>query len=145
MNKTEKSNLQPATSNARAKSELTWPHENLEVWRLSMELIPIVYRLTAMFPKDERFGLTDQTNRAVVAIALLIAEGKGLYSQNSFLEFLYKARGSLYETVTCLTTAENLGYITSQDRQKATDLAFTIQSKLAGLINAIKDSSKKRS
>ncbi len=112
-----------------------WPHEELEVWQLSMDLVDKVYQLTETFPKDERYGLTDQVKRSVVSVANNIAEGKGMYSQKSFLDFLYRARGSLYETATCLAIAERRKYITQVQQQESSDLAFKVQGKLAGLIN----------
>ncbi|MGB9586017.1 MAG: four helix bundle protein [Anaerolineales bacterium] len=130
-------NLRPRISNASSKSELRWPFEKLEVWKLAMELIDIVYKLTEKFPKEERFGLTDQSRRAVVSIANNIAEGKGMYSTKALVEYLYRARGSLYETVTCLMIAEKRNYLTMEERQQATNLAFTLQRKLSGLINSL--------
>lgn len=45
-------------------SEEVFPHEKLDVWRLAKELAGQVYRLTAKFPREERFGLVDQMRRA---------------------------------------------------------------------------------
>ena len=55
-----------------------WPHEELEVWQMSMDLVDKVYDLTETFPKDERYGLIGQVRRAAVSIANNIAEGKGI-------------------------------------------------------------------
>jgi four helix bundle protein len=121
-----------------------WPFEELEVWNLSMDLVDKVYELIEMYPKDERFGLTDDTRRAVISVANNIAEGKGMHSQKHFLEHLYRARGSLYETVTCLMVAQRRKYITTQQKQEAVDLAFQVQSKLAGLINYLEKQTGKR-
>jgi len=41
-------------------------YHNLVVWKKSMELVTLMYRLTKLFPKEERYGLTSQLRRAAV-------------------------------------------------------------------------------
>ena len=76
-----------------------------------MELVRTVYALTKAFPADERYALTDQLRRAVVSIPSNIAEGSGRASNADYGHFLSIARGSLYETMTQLQVAVDLGYI----------------------------------
>jgi four helix bundle protein len=47
----------------------------LNVWQKSYELCLKIYRITAIFPNDERYGLTSQIRRSAVSIASNIAEG----------------------------------------------------------------------
>lgn len=35
-------------------------HKDLDVWKFSVDFVTLVYELTANFPKDEIFGLTNQ-------------------------------------------------------------------------------------
>jgi len=91
------------------EKEKKWPFEELEVWQISMDLMDKVYDLIETFPKEERYGLTDDLRRAVISVPNNIAEGKGMHSQKHFLEHLYRSRGSLYETVTCLMAAASAG------------------------------------
>ena len=93
------------------------PFKQLVVWQKSMELVRIVYGLSKAFPTDERYALTDQLRRAVVSIPSNIAEGNGRASNADYGHFLSIARGSLYETMTQLQVAEDLGYIKSLDPQ----------------------------
>jgi four helix bundle protein len=44
------------------------PHENLEVWKKSIEIALVIYKVTESFPKEEKFGLTSQLGRAAVSI-----------------------------------------------------------------------------
>ena len=84
---------------------------NLIVWQKAMELVKAVYALTRKFPPDERYALTDQLRRAVVSIPSNIAEGNGRSSNADYGHFLSIARGSLYETMTQLQIAVDLGCI----------------------------------
>src|ERR1035438_2767772 len=83
---------------------------DLEVWKAAMELAVHVYRLTAMFPKEERYGLTSQMRRAAVSVPSNIAEGKGRSSDKELIQFLCHSRGSLFEIETQLEIGEQLGY-----------------------------------
>ena len=85
----------------------------LVVWQKAMELVKAVYALSKAFPSDERYTLTDQLRRAVVSIPSNIAEGSGRSSNADYAHFLSIARGSLYETMTQLRVAVDLGYISS--------------------------------
>lgn len=84
---------------------------NLIVWQKAMEMVKVVYALAKSFPIDERYALTDQLRRAVVSIPSNIAEGNGRSSSADYAHFLSIARGSLYETMTQLEIAKDLGYI----------------------------------
>ena len=65
-------------------------------------------------------------------------EGKGRYHKKEFVQFLYNARGSLYEVVTLLQLALNLRYLGEPEHQQAMQIAQVVMSKLSGLINSLK-------
>ena len=117
--------------------------EALDVWQKAMELSEVIYKLTRTFPESERFGLTSQVRRAAVSVPANIAEGKGRYHKKEFIQFLYNARGSLYETITLLKLALNLQYLSEQEYQSVTPLLDQIMSKLSGLINSLKTPGRK--
>ena len=96
-------------------------YRELDVWRVSMDLCLIVYRLSSSSPPDERFGLTSQVRRSSTAIAANIAEGFGRGTKADFARFVRIARGSLMETETHIELAQRLDYIQSDDAQRATD------------------------
>ena len=85
--------------------------KNLIVWQKAMELVKAVYAVSKAFPAEERYALTDQLRRAVTSIPSNIAEGSGRASNADYGHFLSIARGSLYETMTQLQVAVDLGYI----------------------------------
>ena len=90
---------------------MEFAYTKLIVWQKAMELVKLIYKHTKGFPLDERFALTDQIRRAAVSIPSNIAEGSGRTGNKDYAYFLAIARGSLYETVTQLKIAQDLGYM----------------------------------
>ncbi|MBY5958710.1 four helix bundle protein [Membranicola marinus] len=66
-----------------------------------------------------------------------IAEGKGRNSQKEFVQYLYIARGSLYETVTLAILFEKRNWISQEELGKLESDAIEIASMIKGLINSI--------
>ena len=83
-------------------------YRDLDVWRVAMDLREQVYGVSAMFPGDERFGLTSQVRRASVSVPSNIAEGYGRIHRAEYIHHLSIARGSLMEVETQLTLAARL-------------------------------------
>lgn len=50
-------------------------HKDLDVWKLSINLVTDVYELTDSFPDSEKYGLISQIRRSAVSIPSNIAEG----------------------------------------------------------------------
>ncbi|VXB55224.1 Diversity-generating retroelement protein bAvd family protein [Flavobacterium sp. 9AF] len=89
--------------------------KDLEIWKLSRKLSTEIYSITANFPDNEKFGLSNQLRRASVSLPSNIAEGCSRTSNKDFSRFLEIAIGSAYEMETQLLIAFDLGYI-DQDR-----------------------------
>ncbi|THJ23527.1 MAG: four helix bundle protein [Nitrospira sp. CG24E] len=87
------------------------PHEQLEAWKFAMQLVKAVYELTADFPAEERYGLSQQMRRAAVSIPSNIAEGAGRNGAKEFSNFIGISRGSLAELETQLQLAVMLGFV----------------------------------
>ena len=68
------------------------------------------YRLTAGFPKHERFGMTSQMQRAAISVGSNISEGCGAQSDRAMIAYLHHAVGSLNELEFQLEVATELGY-----------------------------------
>lgn len=88
-------------------------HRDLDVWKLSLDWVEVVYRCSTSWPSDERFGLTSQVRRSAVSVAANIAEGAGRKGTGEFIQFIGIARGSLAEAETHLLIARRLGYLTT--------------------------------
>ena len=88
-------------------------HERLDAWKFSMELAKAVYQMTANFPAEERYGLSQQMRRAAVSIPSNLAEGAGRNGAKEYLHFIGIARGSLAELETQMQLAVMLGFATA--------------------------------
>src|SRR3954471_16997529 len=86
-------------------------YRDLIAWQKAMALVTAIYRATDVFPSREMYGLTRQVREAAVSVPSNIAEGKGRQTKRDYLQFLYRARGSLLEVETQLEVGRNLGYL----------------------------------
>jgi four helix bundle protein len=85
------------------EKEIKFGFEDLEVWQNAVEFADIVIEsLENLYTDRKHFRLIEQAESAVTSIAMNIAEGKGRFSRKEFIKYLYKARGSLFETITIL-------------------------------------------
>jgi four helix bundle protein len=89
--------------------------EDLEVWRISLELSVKIYKLTLNSPLEKDFGLRDQIRRSAVSIPCNIAEGDERNSNPDSIRHFRIAKGSLGEIITQLKIAREIGYISKGD------------------------------
>ena len=118
--------------------------KDLEVWRVSMDLVVRIYQITREFPKSEQFGLASQLRRSAVSIPSNIAEGSGRGTKRDFAHFLDQARGSLYEVITQLEISRSLNF-GDLDKINATQMEYEILGmRINALIRTMKDSRRIR-
>ena len=70
-------------------------YKDMEVWKESMALALMVYKLTDKFPKTELYGIVSQIRRCSVSIPSNIAEGSVRFSNKETLRFIEISIGSL--------------------------------------------------
>jgi four helix bundle protein len=70
---------------------------DLKVFEQAHTVVLEVYAMTAKFPADERFGLTQQIRRAAVSVPSNIVEGCSRESAADFRRFIEIATGSAME------------------------------------------------
>jgi four helix bundle protein len=90
-------------------------YQELEVWKVAMDLAAECYRVTQAFPSDELFGMTSQIRRSAASIPANIAEGQGQEHTKDFLNHLSIARGSLKELETHLRLSQRVGSLKEAD------------------------------
>jgi four helix bundle protein len=113
-------------------------YRDLDAWRLAMEIVVGIYRVTKAFPADERFGLTAQVRRAAVSIPSNIAEGHDRLGAAEFRRFVSIARGSVAEVETQIAVAMALAFITpdkvaslSSQLERLSKMLFALYRRLA--------------
>jgi four helix bundle protein len=113
-------------------------YKDLRVWQDAVKLASNIYRATALFPRHEVYGLSQQMRRAAVSVPSNIAEGKGHRSNWEFTNFLLHARGSLLELQTQLHIAEDLQYLSGNVAQGLHSQTDSVARNLNALINAVR-------
>ena len=111
-------------------------HKDLEVWKISMDFVTDLYKLTKQFPPSELYGLTSQIKRAAVSIPSNIAEGAARKNTKEFIQFLHIALGSLAEIETQLEISSRLGYI--KQPYSLEQKSISIRRLIIGLITSLK-------
>lgn len=113
--------------------------KNLEVWKLSYELTKEIYKISKKFPKEERYGMTSQIQRASFSVPVNIAEGSGRRTSNDFRSFLYNALGSCKEVECFLLLAKDFSYISQYEFTQLNEKLDHIGKMLTNLIKSLGD------
>ena len=113
--------------------------EELEVWKIAMELCTEVYSLTNsdLFSKD--FALKDQVRRSAISIPSNISEGYERDGINQFLYFLAISKGSCGELRTQHRIAFNLNYITNNEYNLLNEKCLSTSKQLSGFIKYLRN------
>lgn len=84
--------------------------KDLKVWNKGMALCRLIYDLTAQFPEEERYGLSNQLKRASISVISNIAEGSA-GSNAQFKRYLKMSLGSCLEIEAQLLLAKEIHLI----------------------------------
>jgi four helix bundle protein len=115
-------------------------YRDLDAWKMSMRLARECYRLTALFPVFERFGLTQQIRRAAVSVASNLAEGNARRTRQAYINHVNIAIGSLAELETQLILAVELGFVRPPEADATQDLAKQTGRLMLALVHALEAS-----
>lgn len=105
-------------------------YRDLVVWQRAMELAECCYRVTAMLPQNELYGLSSQIRRSAVSVPANIAEEHGRLHRKDYLRYLSIARGSLSELQTLLALSSRLHPID-------TAAAYAVADQTARMLNTL--------
>ena len=117
-------------------------YRRLIAYQKGKEVVKRTYKLLKKFPSEERYAMCDQLRRASVSITSNIAEGINRYSVKDKSHFIEMAFGSLMEVSSQFEIAEELGYITVEDRMSMDELIKEEARLLSGLQSSYKGEAK---
>ena len=112
--------------------------KDLNTWKEGHKLVLLVYRVTKTFPKEEKYGLTDQMRRCAVSITSNVAEGFSRQGKKEKIQFYYTAKGSLTELLNQLIISRDVNYISDDQFRALENQLDTVGKLLTGLIKSMK-------
>jgi len=110
--------------------------EKLSVWQDIRELNKKIYKLTATYPDNEKFGLVSQMRRASISIGSNLAEGSTRTGSKDQAHFYQIAYSSSIELLSQLIVSHDLEFISSEDYNQIRVLIEKISFKLNSLRKA---------
>lgn len=113
-------------------------HKKLDVWQLAVKLVSLLYQFTSKYPKEELYGLTNQTRRACVSISANIAEGASRKSLAERKRFYEIARSSLVEVDNHIEVAKELGFLSKDILSELDEKINELFAKLSKFIEKAK-------
>jgi len=119
-------------------------YRKLVAYQKAKEVVKRTYKLLKKFPTEERYAMCDQLRRASVSITSNIAEGVNRFSVKDKAHFVEVAYGSLMEVSSQFEIAEDLGYVTSEERLSMDQLIEEDARLLSGLLNSYKPAEAKQ-
>ena len=109
-----------------------------------MDLMVDCYALTRRLPREERFGMSSQLQRASLSVPSNIAEGNGRHTKGEYLNHLSNARGSLNEVQTLLIAVQRVGYLAGEALDSAMRGVDEVGRMMRGLRASIEDPRRSR-
>jgi len=111
--------------------------KDLDVWKDSHKLVKEIYKVTAVFPKEEIYGLTSQVKRASISVPANIVEGFSRNTTKEYIHFLYNSRGSLEEMRYHILLAQELQFMSVEEHESLEGKAEKVSKMLNGLIASL--------
>ena len=120
--------------------------EDLECWKACRALRVFVAReILPVLPKEERYRLGDQILRAARSSTANIAEGYGRFHYLDNAKFNSNARGSCWEVLDHLLTAQDEGLIADEIVRKGRGLVNQAVKLLNGYMRYLQNAGKQSS
>lgn len=112
--------------------------QDIKVWQKAHDLVLKIYKITKVFPDEERYGLSNQSRRAAVSITSNIVEGFRRKSLKDRIHFYTIANGSLEELRYQILLSKDLAYINEEEYQNVIILAEEVSKMLNSWIKVQK-------
>ena len=110
----------------------------IKVWEKAHLLTLEVYKATASFPTEERYGLTSQLRRSSASIAANIAEGFGRGGNAELARFLQIGMGSVSEVEYHILLAKDLNLLSKKIYDDLNGRVVEVKRMLASLLMKVR-------
>ena len=110
-------------------------HTKMDVYKVSKQLALECYKITTLFPNDERFAMVQQLRRAALSVHLNLAEGCSRKSNQERKRYFEISRGSVIEIDDCLDIAVELNYVAFEKLKVFGDSILRTFQMLSRMIN----------
>ena len=108
--------------------------QDLKVWQKAILFAEKVIRaIDELETPRKHYRLFEQLESSSTSVAMNIAEGKGRQTTKEFIQYLYIARGSLFEVVTLLVIFNRLNWM---KKENLADF-FKQAEEIAKMINSL--------
>ena len=109
----------------------------MSVWQKSFKLMIQAYKVTQIFPKEEKFGMVSGMRRAANSAVHNISEGFGRYEKLDKTRFYKISRGSCYELISQLLASHALDYVAKNESNSLIEGCKEVINELDSLIKSI--------
>ena len=110
----------------------------IKVWEKAHLLTLEMYKATASFPTEERYGLTSQLRRSSASIAANIAEGFGRGGNAELARFLQIGMGSASEVEYYILLAKDLNLLSKKIYDDLNGRVVEVKRMLASLLMKVR-------
>jgi four helix bundle protein len=111
-------------------------HTKLDIFQASKDFVLECYRVTKLFPQEEKFGMISQIRRAALSTHLNVAEGCSRKSFQERKRFFEVSRGSVIEVDTALDIAVELQFCKASDVEVLGEKLIKTFKILCGMISS---------
>ncbi len=112
--------------------------EKLEVYKLALEFVDDIFKITERLPMVLQFSIGDNLRRAAISVPNNIAEGSGKFSLKEKKHFFRIALTSDRECIPMITLLRRRNLITSDEQKNLRDKCIRISQMLFNLIDSAK-------
>ena len=113
--------------------------QDLKVWQKAVLFAEkVILTIDKLQTPRKHYRLIEQLESAATSVAMNIAEGKGRQTTKEFIQFLFIARGSLFEVVTLLIIFQRLNWIKKETVVDFQQMAEEITKMINSLIKSMK-------
>ena len=116
----------------------------LIVWQRAQEMCVRVYRITADYPPEERYGLTAQVRDAAVSVGANLAEGAKRRTSGDKAYRFNVAQSSTAEVMSELDVAIRLEYAHTDQAAALVNQYDELSGMINSLIERVKEASRRR-